>query len=103
MISSPSALTHRVYGVSFSVLNLLASSSETSAFFLAVSAIRHSYTYAVQRILTKKRAQSSRTKKVERQRRIVILRCKRSEPRRMTASAFGPSPFEGRGACHRAG
>jgi hypothetical protein len=31
-----------VYGVSFSVLNLLASSSETSAFFLAVSAIGHS-------------------------------------------------------------
>src|SRR5215469_13913261 len=45
MISRPSALTQRVYGVSFSVLNLLASSSETSALFLAVSAIRHSSTY----------------------------------------------------------
>src|SRR5580658_9036080 len=32
MMSRPSAFTQRVYGVSFSVLNLLASSSETTAF-----------------------------------------------------------------------
>ena len=32
MISSPSAFTQRVYGVSFSVLNLFANSSETTAF-----------------------------------------------------------------------
>src|ERR1700689_4594676 len=32
MISRPSAFTQRVYGVSFSVLNLLARSSETTAF-----------------------------------------------------------------------
>src|ERR1700733_4479842 len=31
-ISRPSAFTQRVYGVSFSVLNLLARSSETTAF-----------------------------------------------------------------------
>src|SRR5215472_17910443 len=48
MISRPSVLTHRVYGVSFSVLNLLASSSETSALFFAVSAIRYSLYVLIQ-------------------------------------------------------
>jgi hypothetical protein len=28
--------------------------------------------------------------------RSVILRCEQSEPRRMSAEALGPSPFEGR-------
>src|SRR5215472_5382066 len=66
MISSPSAFTHRVYGVSFSVVNLLASASETSAFFLAISAIGHPYACAGPRILTKNVGQRLRTKKIER-------------------------------------
>src|SRR5690348_3574254 len=62
MMSSPSDFTHRVYGVSFSVLNLLASSSETSAFFLAISAIEFPYACGRHCILMKNASQRVKNK-----------------------------------------
>src|SRR5580700_10073024 len=62
MMSRPSAFTQRVYGVSFSVLNLLASSSETMAFLAILLSLPQPCFRAESRTLTRKSSEQNSAK-----------------------------------------